>query len=446
MNKYKYNLNFRLERRKDKKSGNPQLSNLQILADIAFNGTRMFYYSGYRIDSDKWVGNDEKTGAKVQRVKRNNFNERGESATVINARISEIESAVKKVFQRLEGEGSNPTVPRVRSELKTILNEDKEITATVEPFWNAYDRYNEDVKASEGRKRHRKSTINLFKRFERETNRSITFENSDHELISKFEKFLINDGKDPKKYAHLPPKERPKTKSGNRIVNILKMLRAFYSWAKSKKLIKDNPFDEYKIGSESYGEPIYLTKGERDRLFDAEIENDRLRRVRDIFVFQCLVGCRVGDLIQLKKDNIINGVLRYIPRKTKKGEAIVASVPLSGKAKEILSRYDIPDGSLLPFISDQRYNDYLKELFEQVGLNRVITRLNPKTREEEKVPLYSIASSHMARRTFVGTLHRNVKDSVIASMSGHAKDSRAFGRYYAVKVDQQEEAINKFLD
>ena len=68
------------------------------------------------------------------------------------------------------------------------------------------------------------------------------------------------------------------------------------------------------------------------------------------------------------------------------------------------------------------------------------------TREEEKVPLYSVASSHMARRTFVGTLHRNVKDSVIANMSGHVENSRAFIRYYDVDEETRIDAINNFLD
>jgi hypothetical protein len=56
----------------------------------------------------------------------------------------------------------------------------------------------------------------------------------------------------------------------------------------------------------------------------------------------------------LTKSNIINGSIEYIPRKTKDELPIVVRVPLAAKAKAILDKYDIPDGSLLPFISDQR--------------------------------------------------------------------------------------------
>ena len=150
-----------------------------------------------------------------------------------------------------------------------------------------------------------------------------------------------------------------------------------------------------------------------------------------------------------KKDNIVNGAIEYIPTKTKTRRAETVRVPLSEKALNILSRYDLPDGSLLPFISDQRYNDYIKELFklEEVGLDRLVTRLNPMTLEEEQVPLYEIATSHMARRTFVGTLHKqNVKNEIIASMSGHAKASRAFARYYDIDNETQNEVVKNYLD
>lgn len=448
MNKYKYNLNFRLEKRKQKGTGELIKENLPILADITFVGKRIFYYTGYRIDQSKWQYKDEKTGEKVQRVKRNNFSVQGESSTEINAKINEVEAVVRKIFQRLEVEGIEPTTQQVRGELKKLLNDKYEDNTLqkYENIWNAFERYNRDSKISEGRRRHRKTAMNHFKRFESELGNTISFENSNRELISEFESFLVKDGDDPEKYKYLKPNKRPRKKSRNRIIGILKTIRAFYGWSKTEKLISLNPFDEYEIGSESYGRPIYLTKAERDHLYNAEIVNDRLNRVRDIFVFQCLIGCRVGDLVRLTEKNIIGGAIEYIPRKTKEGKPVVVRVPLSDKAKSILDKYNLPNGALLPFITDQRYNEYLKELFELVELNRIVTRLNPLTREEEKVPLYSIASSHMARRTFVGTLHRNVKDSVIANMSGHVENSRAFIRYYDVDEETRTDAINNFLD
>jgi integrase len=441
MNKYKYNINFRLEKRKD------ETKNLPILADITFNSKRIFYFIGYRIDESKWTDKN-KEGEKLQRVTRNNFNDKGESASTINSRISEIEIAVKSIFQKLEYEKRESSIELVRSELKSLLNEDGKKQETQITLWKAFDTYVETSKISDARKRQLKSTKNHFKRFESEIGATISFENCDNKLINKFEIYLKKEGTNPEQYLHLKKKERPKKKSQNTIAGILKRLRAFFNWAKKKpqQYITNSPFEDFSIDSEKYGKPIFLTKDERDLLFNLKIESEKLKKVRDIFVFQCFVGCRVGDLVRLTKDNLINGAIEYIPGKTKDESPVVVRVPLGAKANEILSRYDIPDGSLLPFITDQRYNEYLKKLFELAELNRIVTRLNPLTREEEKVPLHSIASSHMARRTFVGTLHRNVKDSVIASMSGHVENSRAFSRYYSIDDDAKTDAVNNFLE
>lgn len=441
MNKYKYNINFRLEKRKY------ETKNLPILADITFNSKRIFYFIGYRIDKSKWTDKN-KEGEKIQRVTRNNFNEKGESASTINGKISEIEIAVKSIFQKLEYEKKEPSTEIVRAELRSLLNEDEKKQNTSITLWKAFDTYIEEAKISDGRKRQLNSTRNHFKRFETELGITVTFENCDSKIINKFELFLKNEGTSPEKYLHLKKKDRPKKKSTNTVAGILKRLRSFFNWAKKKpqQYINNSPFEDFSIDPEKYGKPIFITKEERDSLFNLEIESNKLKKVRDIFIFQCLIGCRVGDLIKLKKSNIINGAIEYIPRKTKDELPVVVRVPLSSKAKEILSRYDIPDGRLLPFIADQRYNEYLKELFKLAELNRIVTRLNPLTREEEKVPLYSIATSHMARRTFVGTLHRNVKDSVIASMSGHVENSRAFSRYYSIEDETKIDAVNNFLE
>ncbi|MFZ4414889.1 MAG: hypothetical protein ACOYOV_17515, partial [Bacteroidales bacterium] len=94
------------------------------------------------------------------------------------------------------------------------------------------------------------------------------------------------------------------------------------------------------------------------------------------------------------------------------------------------------------FITDQRYNEYLKELFEKVELTRTVTRQHPTTREPEQVRLCDIASSHMARRSFVGNMFGKIDSAIIASMSGHVANSKAFTRYYDVSKELQQQAIN----
>ncbi|WP_288115783.1 site-specific integrase, partial [Alistipes sp. 56_sp_Nov_56_25] len=165
---------------------------------------------------------------------------------------------------------------------------------------------------------------------------------------------------------------------------------------------------------------------------------------RDIFVFQCLIGCRVGDLLKMTKSNLIDGAIEYIPRKTKEGRPLTVRVPLNQTAKEIAARYKGLDGDkLLPFISEQKYNMAIKRIFKAAGLKRLVTVINPTTREEEKRVLYEIASSHLARRTFVGNLYKQVKDpNLVGALSGHKEGSKAFARYRTIDDEMKQQLVD----
>ncbi|KAA6307537.1 Tyrosine recombinase XerC, partial [termite gut metagenome] len=103
---------------------------------------------------------------------------------------------------------------------------------------------------------------------------------------------------------------------------------------------KSNPFKRYSVSECVYGTPFYITNEERIRLYDADFShNKQLETQRDIFVFQCLIGCRVSDLYKMTYRNIIDGSVEYIPRKTKEDRAITVRVPLSKTAQEIIERY-----------------------------------------------------------------------------------------------------------
>jgi len=142
--------------------------------------------------------------------------------------------------------------------------------------------------------------------------------------------------------------------------------------------------------------------------------------------------------------NIINGAIEYIPRKTKEGNPVTVRVPLNNTAKEILSRYPSENNQpLFPYIAEQKYNDAIKEAFKLAGLNRPVTVINPTTREEEKQPLCKIASSHLARRCFIGNLYKQVKDqNLVASLSGHKEGSKAFARYREIDEEMKKELVN----
>ena len=126
----------------------------------------------------------------------------------------------------------------------------------------------------------------------------------------------------------------------------------------------------------------------------------------------------------------------YIPKKTKEeSEDNLTEVPLSKIALEILSRYEAHTGKgLFPFIAEQNYNEAIKKMLRLAGIDRIVTILNPLTREDEQHPIWEVATSHMARRTFVGGLYQKAQDpNVIGSMSGHVSGSKAFSRYRKIE-------------
>lgn len=247
---------------------------------------------------------------------------------------------------------------------------------------------------------------------------------------------------------------------------MMKRLKAILNWCQKKGYTTNNPMAAVEIESDAKTDtPIYLSKEERDKLASFDVDQayielteeerkhirlsvDTLKHQRDIFVFDCYIGARVYDLQRFTSLNITDGELHYIAHKTIKKKQTTLKIPLGGVPLALVKKYKGIDrkGRLFPFISDQRYNDAIKILFRMAGLTKSIERVNPTTGVKEFVRLCDIASSHMARRTFVGTLYNSgIDKAVIGSMSGHDKESDAFWRY-ADPSNAQRRAAIKALD
>ena len=261
-------------------------------------------------------------------------------------------------------------------------------------------------------------------------------------------KVVFLNGKFKEAFQAVPESRLPVERGQNAINKFLEKLRTFYTWATKNGLTTNNPFRTYSVPQYLYGTPYYITVEERNQLWAFDLsDNPRLAVQRDIFVFQCVIGCRVSDLRNLTKGSIINGAIEYIPRKTKEGRPFTVRVPLNSVARAIVERYkDTPGDKLLPCISDQNYNYAIKEVFTACGLTRTVTVLNPTTRQEEKRPLNEVASSHLARRCFIGNLYKQVKDpNLIGKLSGHVEGSKAFARYRDIDEDMRRELVDMLV-
>lgn len=421
----KYNILFFLESPRGKNKGieNPILP---IMMSVTFKGKYLFYYSGYRCTRDQLIEYELPSGEKIRQIKRNVITHDGKSFNEINKKLSELKNEAGSILNRFETLKIEPTPLLLRKELNVFLGKAPKSLEPLElSFFKCYEEYYTNANVSEGRKKHLKTNMNKLKDFRPETK----FTDINIQYLAEFQKTLLNS----------------KTLGGNSVSVQMKLFSSFLNFSQSQGWISENPFKNFKKEQEVYGTPVALTKEERDKLYNAEINIPHLDRVRDIFVFQCFIGCRIGDLMKLKKGNIINDQrIEYIAQKTKDKDPLTVSIPLATKAKNILSKYDMPDGTLLPFISPQKYNEYIRDLFSLLELKRIVTIKDTKTRMARQVALNEIASSHLARRTFIDILYQNgEKDAVIASMSGHVENSKSFSRYRKIEPEMQDEAIKK---
>jgi len=298
------------------------------------------------------------------------------------------------------------------------------------PFWSAWSQWEAQTKVSELRHRRYKVMRGMLERMERYTGKRMTLDITADTLLA-IEHYI----RDEHMHSDAP------LRGDNVIHSLMSVFRTFVNWCVKVGKVQRNPFSDYTMPTTIYGTPYYLTIEERDTIADHDY-CDALNKQRDVFVFQCLTGCRVGDLLRLTADNIVDGCLEYTPAKTINKSGNVVRVPLCERAQNIVDRWT-GNAKLLPFISEQKYNDAIKALMVFAKIDRRVTVLNPITHKEERKPICEVASSHLARRTFIGNLYKQVQDpNLIGSMSGHAEGSRAFSRYRTIDEDIKRRAID----
>lgn len=329
--------------------------------------------------------------------------------------------------------------------------------------------YLEKRDLSEGRKRGFRVLVRILARYQafvRQTDKerrgfTLDIDTLDKETLEDFFDYMANEKQLSEEYKEIfsqllkdyPVEFSPKHKNKvieerghNIIVERKKSLKAFFNWLNTQKITSNRPFDGLTIGSEKYGRPFYLTLEERNIVASKDLSaNKHLETQRDIFVFQSLIGCRVSDLLLMNDAKLIDGAIEYVPRKTKDKKPVTVRVPLNDRAKALVEKYKglDPQGRLFPFISSQKYNDAIKDILTACEITRKVTVINSITGEEEQKPINEIASSHMARRTFIGNIYKQVKDpNLIGALSGHTEGSKAFARYRDIDEEIKKEIVS----
>lgn len=408
----------------------------------AGRGIQLYHVSEITVNPSKW--DEKRQEIKSRTLVADSYRRE------INTAVADRKKLLVDVYDTIK---DNPTAERWYMEIDKRLK-----PAAYYPREKTFfDIFNDFVKLKSDRKIYLKVLERCLRRWEmyRQATENKSFRIDIYALtdndIRDFDKFLqieysIQDDY-PEIYKAVPETRGVTPRGNNARSDHLRKFRSFYSWANLTGQTTNNPFDKYKVPIERYGTPYYLTIEERNKLLQTDMSSfPEIAVQRDIFIFQSLIGCRVSDLTKLTKANLKDegNFIEYIPKKTKDDHPSTVRVPLTEAAKALIKKYEGVDkrGRLFPFISDQKYNVQIKKAFKLANLDRLVTVLNPTTGEEEQCLLYEVASSHLARRTFVGNLYRQVKDpNLIGSMSGHVEGSRAFARYRAIDDETKKETI-----
>jgi len=142
------------------------------------------------------------------------------------------------------------------------------------------------------------------------------------------------------------------------------------------EIISKNPFNNYD-GKLIIKDAVFLTQEELSKIENKKISNKQLNRVRDIFLFSTYTSYAPIDVDKLTKDNLIKESDGTLWIKTNRSKTNTKSnVPVSPPVKRIIEKYsNLPHENLLPSISNQKMNTYLKEIADLCGINKKFTLL-----------------------------------------------------------------------
>ncbi|WP_018674882.1 site-specific integrase [Riemerella columbina] len=239
-----------------------------------------------------------------------------------------------------------------------------------------------------------------------------------------------------------------KTRKPHRNTTVEKNIADFKTmlqWASDKKYYEGDLHNTFKPvfkgTSGDLKEIVYLEWDELMKLFNHDFGIDRLNNVRDVFCFCCFTGVRFSDAKKLRREDIRNDYMLVTTEKT----IDPLKVDLNNYALSILNDYkdnDMP----LPIISQDKTNEYIKEIAEILEFNDPVTEVFfvGEKRYKNTSLKKEVLSTHAGRRTFVvNSLKLGIPTVVIRSWTGH-KDDRAMKPYIKIVDELKSKEMNKF--
>lgn len=315
--------------------------------------------------------------------------------------------------------------------LKKVFDEYfKKTTSKKNSFFDAYDAFTAD-KIS--RKEWTSATIkryqnirNILSKFEKSRKFTLTFSKIDSNFHKEFTSYCMDDLK------HI----------NTTYARNLGLFKTFMFWALKNKYTYNDTFIDFKKVERVITNQIALTIEDLEKIISFEFESIKLENVRDVFVMACVTGMRFGELKLLKRSNVTNDYINLKEDKDKNKPA--REIPLTNIARYLLLKHDYQ----LPLVSNQNYNDYIKEVFKKLDYTNIVQKVTTRGKEniKEDMFFYERISTHTARRTFITMMKRQGKsDKLIASMTGHTH-MPTLNSYYQVSEPEKKEALDQVFN
>ncbi|MBN2894039.1 MAG: site-specific integrase [Bacteroidales bacterium] len=284
-------------------------------------------------------------------------------------------------------------------------------------------------------------TYFYLKEFSKEKESELNFNDIDLEFYDEFIRFMQSRETPVNKKKDVKQKVKLQKLAINTIGKKIQTLKIFLNDATERGFNTNLKYKSHKFVSVSEeAEHIYLNEQDLDKLYQHDFsDNERLERVRDLFIIGAWTGLRFSDLSALTAKNIHDG--RFHVKQKKTGNPVI--IPLHPNVKAILQKYG---GKLPPVISNQKFNDYLREAAKAAKINSEVHKgiTRGGKRISKKYEKHELISTHTARRSFATNLYKADFPSIsIMAITGHRTES-AFLKYIKVTPEEHAKKLENF--
>ena len=378
-----------------------------------FNNQQLKYSTGQKVKIKYWNTERQRAREVIE------FPE----AEKINELLDNLSTITKDTYRSLINQKKPPTPDKIKIELNKFLYKDEStqqlgLLSFIEKLINTTNKKKGTVKKY-------RTTLNVLLEYKRKTKREINFETINIDFYYSFLKFLTGKG-----YAQ------------NTVGGHIKNIKVFMNEAIERKLTSnfEHKGRKFKVVTEQV-DKIYLSQNEVSAIYKLDLSQiQRLDRVRDLFIIACCTGLRFSDLKNLNTENITKDG-NFLRIKTDKTNEIVV-IPMHKYVREIFAKYD---NSIPVAISNQKMNDYLKEIAEMAKLNNSVKIGITKggLLQHEVFKKSDLVSTHTARRSFATNAYlMNVPSISIMKITGHHTE-KSFMRYIRISQEENAEKLSK---